>query len=867
VHHFHERLPWAQLHNLYGPTEAAVDVTAWTCVAGDDRASIPIGRPIANTRMYILDEGMEPVPMGVCGELYIGGVQVARGYLNQPELTAQRFIEDPFVTGGRLYKTGDLGRWLADGSIEYLGRNDFQVKIRGFRIELGEIEAQLARVAGVREVVVVAREGAASAQHAVPGEKRLVAYYTGEAQTAEHLREHAAGSLPQYMVPAAFVYLERMPLTPNGKLDRKALPGPLDSAYVSRTYEAPLGEIEQTLAQLWSELLKLERVGRHDNFFELGGHSLQAIQLVSRIRIVLDMDVPLRELFAHPTLLDFAAAITRLSHDGLASNLTPFRRAGSARPVFFIHPGLGEIGYVNQLVSGIDPDIPVYGLSAIGFLPGEEPLKTLEEMATAYLRAIRRVQPHGPYRLVGWCVGGHIAHEMAHQLLGADEAIEFLGLIDAPTNARVDPSELASLLGRLPDEIPSELRARLNDLAAAGDRRGMLLACQVAGVLPADLPVDLLERYLRVQHTIKLAKQAYVPPRLPVTVTMFPASEKHADWSMDGWGELAEKTICIPVEGNHMSMVQPPHALSLGTRISEQVTQAAARSAADPAELHHPYRVTIQAGSTCATRKRALYCIPGAGANVSSFSSLSQALPSSFTVHGLQPRGLCGRLIPHSDIPAAARAYIKAVRESSPRGPYHLLGHSFGGWVAYEMALQLAAEGAEVPTLVLLDTAPPDDAMRGHGFHSRLDVMMELISLFEMSVEHPLGIVRSDLETKSRKEQLRILMSAVVTAGLLPAKAPINALEGIVRVFEVNANTRYQPGGRFPGVLHAVAIPDSKTDIEQGRELLRARWHEFALEPRISYATGNHMTMLREPHAHSIAAMVSAWLRGPAASP
>ena len=298
-------------------------------------------------------------------------------------------------------------------------------------------------------------------------------------------------------------------------------------------------------------------------------------------------------------------------------------------------------------------------------------------------------------------------------------------------------------------------------------------------------------------------------------------------------------------------------------------TQGVAESQrpADSAELHHPYRVTIQSGSTRAARQQALYCIPGAGANVCSFSSLAQALPSHLTVHGLQPRGLCGHLIPHSDIPSAARAYIKAVRESSPRGPYHLLGHSFGGWVAYEMALQLAAEGEEVPTLVLLDTTPPDDdATRGRGFHSRVEVLMELISLFEMSVEHPLGVVRSDLETKSQKEQLRILMSAVVTAGLLPAQAPIKVLEGIVRVFEVNANTRYQPGGRFHGVLHAVVIPDSKTDIEHGRELLRARWHKFAVEPRIWYATGNHMTMLRDPHARSIAAIVGACLRDSATS-
>jgi long-subunit acyl-CoA synthetase (AMP-forming)/aryl carrier-like protein len=231
-------------------------------------------------------------------------VQVARGYLNKPELTAQRFIEDPFVAGGRLYKTGDLGRWLADGSIEYQGRNDFQVKIRGFRIELGEIEAKLARVAGVREIVVLAREEP-------PGEKRLVAYYTGESLTAEQLREHAAHSLPQYMVPAAFVRLERLPLTPNGKLDRKTLPAPQEDAYASREYAAPQGEIEQTLARLWCEVLKRERVGRHDNFFELGGHSLLLVSLVERMRQEgLQSEVTL--LFTAATLAEAATACERL---------------------------------------------------------------------------------------------------------------------------------------------------------------------------------------------------------------------------------------------------------------------------------------------------------------------------------------------------------------------------------------------------------------------------------------------------------------------------------------------------------------------------------------------------------------------------
>ncbi|MGJ0430537.1 amino acid adenylation domain-containing protein [Methylobacter sp.] len=301
---FHELLKDTELHNLYGPTEAAIDVTAWACEARTTASSIPIGRPIDNTQIYLLDPQGEPVPVGVPGELYIGGVQVGRGYLNRPELTAERFIQDPFSKDpeARLYKTGDLARWQEDGSIEYLGRNDFQVKIRGFRIELGEIEARLAEHPAVRETAVLAREDG-------PGGKRLVAYYTGDAGLAvEDLRAHLAETLPEYMVPAAFVHLEALPLSPNGKLDRKALPAPEGDAYGAREYEAPQGETEQALADIWSELLKIEQVGRHDNFFELGGHSLLAISLIEKMGqrgLVADV----RVVFTAPTLAKLAEAV------------------------------------------------------------------------------------------------------------------------------------------------------------------------------------------------------------------------------------------------------------------------------------------------------------------------------------------------------------------------------------------------------------------------------------------------------------------------------------------------------------------------------------------------------------------------------
>ena len=308
------RFPHARVIELYGPTESVMVSTRYRADgAAVDGVAHCIGRPFANTRVYILDAQMQPAPVGVAGELYVGGLHVARGYLNRAELTAERFVSNPFLAGDRLYKTGDLGRYLPDGNIEFLGRTDFQVKIRGFRIELGEIEAQLAEYPGVREAVVVALED-------VAGEKRLVGYYTADSSaevSVEALRAHLLSLLPEYMVPAAYVPLESLPLTSNGKLDRKALPAPDGGAYASRAYEAPADEIEKALASIWCELLNVERIGRNDDFFEIGGHSLLAMAVISRVCQSLQVDVDLSELFSHSALRDFAQVVKTSSRSVL----------------------------------------------------------------------------------------------------------------------------------------------------------------------------------------------------------------------------------------------------------------------------------------------------------------------------------------------------------------------------------------------------------------------------------------------------------------------------------------------------------------------------------------------------------------------
>ncbi|WP_343123113.1 amino acid adenylation domain-containing protein, partial [Xanthomonas sp. NCPPB 1128] len=339
---FRTALPHAQLHNLYGPTEAAVDVTYWRCADDAHAGIVPIGKPVANTAIYLLDAHGEPVPVGVAGELHIGGVQVGRGYRNRAELTAERFIADPYSRDprARLYRSGDLARWLPDGNVEYLGRNDFQVKIRGFRIELGEIEARLAEFEHVCEAVVLARED-------VPGEKRLVAYLTtsvDSSATVADLRTRLLLQLPDYMVPSAFVILPSLPLTPNGKLDRNALPAPDGAAYVRRSDAVPQGHVEAALAKIWAELLKLDRVGRFDDFFELGGHSLLAVQLATRVRDALDVELNLRDVFEASELARMAERVS-LATSSTATAIDIVQR----QPYMPLSPAQQRLWFLTQV--------------------------------------------------------------------------------------------------------------------------------------------------------------------------------------------------------------------------------------------------------------------------------------------------------------------------------------------------------------------------------------------------------------------------------------------------------------------------------------------------------------------------------------
>jgi nonribosomal peptide synthetase DhbF len=468
----------APLFNLYGPTEAAVDVTWWECRAGDP--VVPIGSPVWNTSVYVLDANLSPVPTGVAGELYLAGVQLARGYVAQPGLTADRFVADPFgPPGTRMYRTGDLVRRAADGALVYLGRGDDQVKLRGRRIELGEIGAVLANHHHVDQATVIARDG------------RLVAYVipatTAPDGLVDELRTTAAEWLPDYMLPSDYVLVDAFPLSRNGKLNHRALPAPARPLTGSRRPRNPREEI---LCGLFAELLRVNHVGIDDNFFELGGHSLLAAALIASAPVMLGRGLSVADVFRAPTVAQLAALT---GNDDLTEVVLRIRPEGQRPPLFLVHPGIGLSWCYAGLARRL-PDVPLYGLQARGASAPERMPCSLAEMAEDYLAEVRAIQPHGPYRLAGWSFGGNVAHLMATLLQQRGEEVTLLALLDsypfaggpevsaadAPTPA--DPAVVERELARFGMDM-----SRSERFAAVLAHNTWLAECCTPGVFQGDL--------------------------------------------------------------------------------------------------------------------------------------------------------------------------------------------------------------------------------------------------------------------------------------------------------------------------------------------------------------------------------------------
>ena len=423
-----ESLSAETIINIYGPTEATINTTLYECELKEANSTIPIGKPLMNYNVLILDEHQSLLPIGVPGEICISGVGLARGYLNNPELTAEKFVVNPFTPGKRMYRTGDLGRWTVDGNIEFLGRIDHQVKVRGFRIELGEVETVLGQHPIVRETVVIDQE-----DH--QGNTRLVAYVVPKQEqtlTIAKLRRFLKEKLPDYMVPSVFVMLDALPLTPNGKVDRRALPVPDQvRQQPEETFVPPRNELEYQLTKIWEKVLGIHPIGVRDDFFELGGSSLLAMVLLAQAQKLTDKNVPLATLLYASTIEQMVSILRKSQEEWseIWSSLVAIQSGGSKPPFFCIHGAGGNILIYRDLARRLGPDQPFYGLQAQG-LDGGPFYTRIEDMAAHYLKEVQAVQPKGPYFLGGYCMGGTVALEMAQQLHAQGQEVALLALLE-----------------------------------------------------------------------------------------------------------------------------------------------------------------------------------------------------------------------------------------------------------------------------------------------------------------------------------------------------------------------------------------------------------------------------------------------------
>jgi len=529
-----------------------VDVTFWDASRGDRSDPLPIGRPVWNTRLYVLDAALRPVPPGVTGDLFIAGIQLARGYLGRSDLTEHAFIADPFHPGERMYRTGDLARFRPDGAILYLGRADGQVKLRGQRVEPGEIEAAIATAPFVRQNRVIAREDRA-------GDKRLVAYVvSGPGYDAASLRSHVAARVPDFMVPSAFVTLDALPVNSSGKLDRAALPRPDTAAVEGR---APATPTELRLAGIFTDVLGVPAVGAEDDFFALGGHSLLAVELMLRVQLDFGRDPGLGALFEHPTVERLAALLDSTAlpppDDGLRPLIVLGRGAANRPPLFAIHPAGGIAWCYGGMARALSPETTVHGVQSPALDPAVAPMESLEALAADYVDRIVDVAGQGPIHLLGWSVGGIIAHAVAVRLRDLGRPVGMVALLDAyPSDAwRAAPEPddaaiygaLLNIAGHDPAQhpgLPMERGAVIDFL-----RRG--------GMPLGRLPEAALDGVVRVVEGNNRLVRAHRHRRYDGTIVHFRAARDHAGRAIapSMWQPYAAGLEVVEVPALHHAMV------------------------------------------------------------------------------------------------------------------------------------------------------------------------------------------------------------------------------------------------------------------------------------------------------------------------
>jgi amino acid adenylation domain-containing protein len=572
--------PQVRWINTYGPTETTVSATWFDPLkASFDPAQgeIPIGTPLPNVEVYVLDDRQHLVPIGMAGELCIGGPGLARGYLNQPEKTKERFIAHPFRPGARLYRTGDQVRFRSDGNLEFVGRMDFQVKIRGFRIELAEIETQLEKHPDIRQAVVLAKEQA--------GTKYLIAYVVpiqGTTLTTQEMGHWLQVYLPAYMIPSQLVLLESLPLTPNGKVNRQALPEPTISSRDGIEFAPPQDLLEQNLIKLWTEILG-QPVGIYDNFFDLGGHSLLVARLCDRIEQQLHQRLSPMVLFQAPTVHQLSQYMRQESTLDMDVSSAVVIQAGSETrlPLFAIHV-LGEGGrFFRPLAQYLGIEQPVYGLAAQMLDVENAPRNRVEDLATYYIQEMRLVQPEGPYYLVGMSYGGAIVYEMARQLEQLGLPLGLVALLDTygPNTEETLPSRdrlLAHWLSWQQQGL-DYVGQKVQNIWQSRWEQAQISYGRVAQRWGMRIPYEL--RYKMILADNSIASDAYVPKSFGGRLALFRATEavfysqRYLDDGL-GWRDLVGALDIYDVPGTHMSMVEEPQVQSLAKQMQQALAQA-----------------------------------------------------------------------------------------------------------------------------------------------------------------------------------------------------------------------------------------------------------------------------------------------------
>jgi amino acid adenylation domain-containing protein len=582
----------SELINLYGPTETTIQVVTWRCVRDETAAAqVPIGRPITNVRAYVLDGQMQPRPVGLRGELYVGGAALARGYRNRPGLTAESFIPDPFSDepGARLYRTGDQAAWRADGTLDFFGRAGHQIKVRGFRVDLRGVEVVVGEHPSVQHAAAVVTSDSGDFE-------QLVCYYTARPAAELHeteLRNFLARRLPHYMIPSSFRRLGAMPLTPNGKIDRLSLRARAARVTERKGGVPPRDLIEFRLVRIWERVLCVEPVGVTDSFFEIGGHSLLAVNLMAEVEREFGHNFPLAVLFQAPTVEALAVILRREISQLTYSPLVQIQKGDDLRPLFFVHPTGGNVLCYVELARHLGAKQPFYALQDPGLYQEQAPYHSLEEMAALYVRAVREAQPQGPYLLGGWSSGGVVAYEMAQQLQRGGEEVGMLAMLDsqAPFEAGEPPDEarlirsvtaLLAYMARL--SAPSDPHAAPAQPAALDPLDNLLGLARAVKFLPPQAERAQVERLLEVFRRNVGVINGYNPRPYSRRITLFRASDAMPETisgaavrvaSSDpalGWGQLGTVKV-YGVPGNHLTMTSSPFVQTLARVLSEKIDE------------------------------------------------------------------------------------------------------------------------------------------------------------------------------------------------------------------------------------------------------------------------------------------------------